>query len=90
MQDSESTLTPKEEKFLARQIRNVKNYLYFSIAGIAAAVGLLAYSILTNTLNGTKFALIIVLLLAARGNLKQHKDARLLIKFKDRDKDLRN
>ncbi|MFQ5712638.1 MAG: hypothetical protein ACE5GU_01230 [Candidatus Scalinduaceae bacterium] len=64
---SKTDLTPKEKKYLKRQIRNVHNYVYFTIANLAAAIGLLSYYILTNKMfSGSTFALIIVLLLAAR------------------------
>ncbi len=79
---SKAELTPKEEKFLNRQIRNVNNYVYFTIANLTVALGLLFYYFLVKkTFGGPAFALIIVLLLAARANLKQHKDARLFIKL---------
>ncbi len=85
---SKSGLTPKEKKFLKRQIRNVNNYLYFTIANLAVAPGLLSYYLLIKkTFGGPTFALIIVLLLAARANLKQHKDAKLFIKLQE-SKDL--
>lgn len=79
---SKAELTPKEEKFLKRQIRNVNNYIYFTIANLTVALGLLFYYLLIKkTFGGPTFALIIVLLLAARANLKQHKDAKLFIKL---------
>jgi len=47
------------------------------------AIGLLSYYLLTKRFSGSTFALIIVLLLAARANLKQHKDAKLFIKLQE-------
>ncbi len=79
---SKTGLTLKEKKYLKRQIRNVNNYLYFTIANLVVALGLLSYYLLIKkTFGGTVFALFIVLLLAARANLKQHKDAKLFIKL---------
>jgi len=81
---SKTGLTPKENKFLKRQIRNVNNYLYFTIATLVVAAGVLTYYLLIKkTFGGSNFALIIVLLLAARANLKQHKDAKLFIKLQE-------
>lgn len=81
---SKTDLTPKEKKYLKRQIRNVRNYVYFTIANLTAAIGLLSYYILTNKMfSGSTFALIIVLLLAARANLKQYKDSKLFIKLQE-------
>ena len=80
---SKTDLTPGEKKYLKRQVRNVRNYVYFTIANLVAAIGLLSYYILTERFSGSTFALIIVLLLAARANLKQHKDAKLFIKLQE-------
>jgi hypothetical protein len=82
MSYSSTELTPTQQKFLRRQIRNAQNYLYFSIIGVAVALGYIGFLVWTgDSVAGSRFGLIIVLLLSARGNLKQHKDAQLLIKF---------
>ena len=75
-------LNPGELRFLDRQIRNKKNYLIFSIVGVVVAFGMAVYYLLNGGIDGVRFALLIVILLGARGNLKQHKDASLLAKFK--------
>ncbi len=86
MNSSKTGLTPKENKFMNRQIRNVNNYLYFTIATLVVVAGLLIYYLLIKkTFGGPNLALIIVLLLAARANLKQHKDAKLFIKLQGPD-----
>ncbi len=79
-------LEPAEERFLQRQLNNGRNYLYFSITGVVVAFGMLAYYLVTGILDGVHFALIMVILIGARGNLKQHKDARLLSKFYETEK----
>ncbi len=83
---SKTDLTSGETKYLKRQVRNVRNYVYFTIANLVAAIGLLSYYVLTKRFSGSTFALIIVLLLAARANLKQHKDAKLFIKLQELEK----
>ena len=80
---SKPDLTPGEKKYLKRQVGNVRNYVYFTIANLVVAIGLLSYYLLTKKFSGSTFALIIVLLLAARANLKQHKDAKLFIKLQE-------
>ncbi len=81
---SKTDLTPKEKKYLKRQIRNVRNYVYFTIANLVVALGLLSYYILAKKMfSGSTIALIIVLLLAARANLKQYKDSKLFIKLQE-------
>jgi hypothetical protein len=83
---SKTDLTPGEKKYLKRQIRNAHNYVYFTIANLVVAIGLSSYYILANKMfSGSNFVLIIVLLLAARANLKQHKDAKLFIKLQEQE-----
>jgi len=78
-------LTPQEKSFLDRQMRNTSRYLIFAILGVGAAV-LLGISFYVNgSFNGTRFALIVLILLHARGNLKQHKDAKLFHKLHGTD-----
>jgi hypothetical protein len=78
---TEQALTEKEQRFLQRQLRYGRAYLYFVVAEILVAGGLLIYMVVIGHFNGTRFALSIVLLLAARGNLKQYKDVILLKKL---------
>ena len=79
--DAATPLTDSERRFLARQLRYGRAYLYFVAAEILAALGLFGYMLAHGRLEGTRFALAVVLLLAARGNLKQYKDVRLLRKL---------
>lgn len=74
-------LTQAERRFLHRQLRYGRAYLYFVAVEILVALGLFSYMASNGHFNGTRFALGIVLLLAARGNLKQYKDVQLLRKL---------
>ena len=74
-------LSESEEKFLKRQIRNKDKYYYFSLAGIVVAALLCLSSVSSGTFDSKTFVLMIIILLHARGNLKQHKDANLLSKL---------
>lgn len=71
-------LSPPQQRFLSRQLRYERAFLYFCGAEIAVATGLLIHMLVRTGFNSSRFALAIVLLLAARGNLKQSKAARLL------------
>jgi len=77
----QQVLSEKEWKFLRRQIRNVRNYLYFSITGVLIALGTVGHFAMQREFSVQQFMIVILLLLMARSNLKQHKDAKLLIKL---------
>ena len=77
-------LTQKEKKFLARQLRNEKTYLIFSMTGILVALAILVISFSRGVPDMKTVVLVILVLLMARGNLKQHKDAVLLRKLTTR------
>ncbi len=70
-------LTPKECSFLERQVQNSGRYAVFTGVGLCVALALAIWSLVDGALGGTRFALIILVLLHARANLKQHKDANL-------------
>ena len=74
-------LTPKECSFLERQVRNTGRYAVFTAVGLGVALTLAIWSVVDGALGGTRFALIILVLLHARANLKQHKDAKLMGKL---------
>ena len=74
-------LTPQECSFLQRQVRNTGRYAVFTAVGLCVALALAIWSLVDATLGGTRFALIILVLLHARANLKQHKDAKLMGKL---------
>lgn len=74
-------LDDRERAYFRRQTRNPRLFLLFTGIGIAAAVGLsIAYAV-RGDLDGTRFALIVLILLQSRSNLKQWKSARLLLKL---------
>ena len=75
-------LNEKEQKYLNRQIGNVQLYLYFSVAGVIIAISMVAFHFWKyENFGGTQMVLALIILLMARGNLKQHKDAKLLKKL---------
>ncbi len=74
-------LTPRECSFLERQVRNTGRYAVFTAVDLCVALGLAIWSLVDGALGGTRFALIILVLLHARANLKQHKDAKLMGKL---------
>ena len=76
-----ANLNDEERRFLARQLRNERWYLYFSGVGILVALIFTVLSLWRGNFDGRSFAIIILILLMARANLKQHKDARLLRKL---------
>jgi hypothetical protein len=73
-------LTDSERSFLERQLRNTQRYLVFTAVDLAVSVGLAIWWVLDG-FGGTRFALIVLVLLHARANLKQHKGAKLMAKL---------
>ena len=73
-------LTDSERSFLERQLRSTQRYLVFTAVDLAVAAGLAIWWVLDG-FGGTRFALIVLVLLHARANLKQHKDAKLMAKL---------
>ncbi len=76
----EAQLTERERSFLERQLRSTRRYAIFTAVDLLVAAALSAWWLLDG-LGGTRFALIVLVLLHARANLKQHKDAKLLAKL---------
>ena len=75
-------LSKREQSFLLRVLKNRKMFLAFSYIGIVVAVFLLTlYMVFLDNMNGTRFALIIMILLKARANLKLYKAANILRKL---------
>ncbi len=74
-------LTPKECSFLDRQVRNTGRYAVFTAVDLCVALALVIWSLVDGALGPTRFALIVLVLLHARANLKQHKDAKLMGKL---------
>jgi len=73
-------LTEQERSFLERQLRSTQRYAVFTVVDLLVAVGLTVWWVLDG-FGGTRFALIMLVLLHARANLKQHKDAKLMAKL---------
>ncbi len=74
-------LTPQEYSFLDRQDRNNGRYPVVTAFDMCVALALASWSLFDGALGGTRFALIILVLLHARANLKQYKDAKLMDKL---------
>jgi hypothetical protein len=81
--DFAQLLTPQECAFLDRQVRNTGRYAVFTGVDLCVALALVIWSVVDGALGGTRFALIILVLLHARANLKQHKDAKLMGKLQE-------
>ncbi len=79
--ESVDLLTPRESSFLDRQVRNTGRYAVFTAVDLCVALALVVWSLVDGALSATRFALIILVLLHARANLKQHKDAKLMGKL---------
>jgi ABC-type lipoprotein release transport system permease subunit len=75
-------LSQRDRSFLLRILRHRRIFLVFSYIGIAVAVFLLTvYIVFFDSMNGTRIALIIMILLKARANLKLYKAANILRKL---------
>ncbi len=79
--DPAELLTSQECSFLERQVRNTGRYAVFTAVDLGVALALASWSLVDSALGGTRFALIILVLLHARANLKQYKDAKLMGKL---------
>ncbi len=77
----EAQLTERERSFLERQLRSTRRYAVLTAVDLLVAAALTGWC-LFDGLEGTRFALIVLVLLHARANLKQHKDAKLMAKLK--------
>ena len=73
-------LTDSERSFLERQLRSTQRYAVFTVVDLVVAAVLTTWW-LFDGFGGTRFALIVLVLLHARANLKQHKDAKLMAKL---------
>jgi len=73
-------LTDPERSFLARQLRSTQRYAVFTVVDLVVATALTIWWVFDG-FSGTRFALIVLVLLHARANLKQHKDAKLMAKL---------
>lgn len=80
--DIDRELTNEEEKFLVRAARRKGLFLLSSIATVVVAVSFLVYhALIAKDLNGTRFAVIIILLLSGRTYLRLYKSAVIFSKL---------
>ena len=67
-----------------RQIGNKKAFLVFSAIGVFAGLVYLGYMLISGNYSANGLVLMVFILLQARSNLKQFKDAALLEKLAER------
>jgi hypothetical protein len=80
--DIDRDLTDAEGKFLVRAAKRKNLFLLSSIATVVVAVSFLVYhSLIAKDLNGTRFAIIIILLLSGRTYLRLYKSAVIFSKL---------
>jgi hypothetical protein len=80
------TLTEVERGFARRAVRRKRLFLSLALVGVAAATGLAAYYIYRRIVDpgfqiGARAALVVLILLNARQNLRQYRYATLLEKL---------
>ena len=83
-------MTEAQSRFLASAIRRKDLFLQLSILGVIVAVGLAGWYIWrgleeSGASGGTGWVLVVLVLLNARQNLRQHKYAVLLEEYSERD-----
>ncbi|MGE4606278.1 MAG: hypothetical protein AAEJ52_06015 [Myxococcota bacterium] len=83
-------MTEAQSRFLASAIRRKDLFLQLSILGVIVAVGLAGWYIWRGleepgASGGTGWVLVVLVLLNARQNLRQHKYAVLLEEYSERD-----
>jgi hypothetical protein len=83
-------MTEAQSRFLASAIRRKDLFLQLSILGVIVAVGLAGWYIWRGleepgASGGTGWVLVVLVLLNARQNLRQHKYAALLEEYSERD-----
>jgi hypothetical protein len=80
--DIDRDLTDAEGKFLVKAAKRKNLFLLSSIATVVVAVSFLVYhSLIAKDLNGTRFAIIIILLLSGRTYLRLYKSAVIFSKL---------
>lgn len=74
--DIDRELTETEKNYLTRVAKRKNLFLMSSIATVVVAVSFLLYhTLIAKDLNGTRFAVIIILLLSSRTYLRLYKSA---------------
>jgi len=81
--DIDSHLTEHEKKFLSRAARRRSLFLLSSIATVLVAVTILVYhGLIMKDMNGSRFVIILLLLLSGRSYLRLYKSATIFSKLK--------
>jgi len=81
--DTDSYLTEHEKKFLTRAARRRSLFLLSSIATVLVAVTILVYhGLIMKDMNGSRFVIILLLLLSGRSYLRLYKSATIFSKLK--------
>jgi hypothetical protein len=81
--DIDSQLTEHEQKFLSRAARRRSVFLVSSIATVLVAVTILVYhGLIMKDMNGSRFVIILLLLLSGRSYLRLYKSATIFSKLK--------
>ena len=81
--DIDSHLTEHEKKFLTRAARRRSLFLLSSIATVLVAVTILVYhGLIMKDMNGSRFVIILLLLLSGRSYLRLYKSATIFSKLK--------
>ncbi len=81
--DIDGKLTDAEKKFLSRAARRRRLFLLSSIATVVVAVTILAYhGLVMKDMNGSRFVIILLLLLSGRSYLRLYKSATIFSKLR--------
>ncbi len=84
--DMDRELTEKEKKFLSGAARRKNLFLISSVATVIVAVSFLVYhGLVTKDMNGSRFVIILLLLLSGRSYLRLYKSAVIFSKLKNTD-----
>jgi hypothetical protein len=81
--DLDRKLTEHEKKFLSRAARRRRLFLLSSIATVLVAVTVLVYhGLIMKDMNGSRFVIILLLMLSGRSYLRLYKSATIFSKLK--------
>jgi hypothetical protein len=82
--DIDRELTEKEKKFLSGAAKRKSLFLISSVATVTVAVAFLVYhSLIVKDMNGSRFVIILLLLLSGRSYLRLYKSAAIFSKLKN-------
>lgn len=81
--DMDGELTDQEKRFLSRATRRRSLFLLSSIATVVVAVTILVYhGLIMKDMNGSRFVIILLLLLSGRSYLRLYKSATIFGKLR--------